>query len=65
MKRLPMAIKPSATIGGWRSDSPPVVGRLAGKTFVAWGNGVGEGAARVGVRVGSGVRVKVDEGVIA
>ncbi len=66
MKTLPITIKPSASIGSRLSDSLPVGGKLPGKTFVALGSGVGEGAARVGegtTRVG--VRIGVDEGVIA
>ena len=59
MKMLPSANKSSASIGSRWSDSLPVVGKLPGKIFVALGSGVGEGAARVGVRIG------VDEGLIA
>ena len=59
MRALPSAIKPSASIGSRWSDSLPVVGKLPGKIFVALGSGVGEGAARVGVRIG------VNEALIA
>ena len=59
MRALPSAIKPSASIGSRWSDSLPVGGKLFGEVFVALESGVGEGAARVGVRIG------VDEGLIA
>ena len=59
MKTLPITNKPSASIGSRWSDSLPVGGKLFGEVFVALGSGVGEGVARVGVRIG------VDEALIA